>query len=101
MASSDQVDLRALMCRELDLSDEAAGCLICHGHVSVDGRVVGMGETLWHRRDLTGRLLKAGKRETMMFSCGRPIDQPPIEEVGVELDLSDPMTAAAFQGNLF
>lgn len=101
MGSSELVDLRRLMCAELDLSDEAAGALICHGHVSIDGRVVGMGEMRWRRRDLTGRMLKAGQRRTMMFSCGRPIDQKPIEEVGVELDLSDPATAAAFQGNLF
>jgi hypothetical protein len=101
VASSESVDIRTLMRDELDISAEAASALLCHGHVSIDGRVIGMGETRWNRRELTGRMLKAGVRQTMMFSCGRPIDQRPVEEVGVELDLSDPATAAAFQGNLF
>lgn len=101
MGSSETVDIRALMRDELDISAEAASALLCHGHVSIDGRVIGMGQTRWSRRELTGRLLKAGVRQTMMFSCGRPIDQRPVEEVGIEVDLTDPIVAARIQGALF
>ena len=102
MVDSKTVNLRGLLRREFDLSDEAAGALICHGQVAIDGRVIGMGEMIWDRRELTGRMLRAGRREAMMFSDGRPIDQKPIEEVGTAIDLSEPMPAGlAEQMGLF
>jgi hypothetical protein len=101
VGSSRTVDVVKLMRDELDISAEAASALLCHGQVSIDGRTIGMGETRWPQRELTGRMLKAGARQAMMFSSGRPIDQCPIEEVGIEVDLTDPVVAASIQGALF
>lgn len=90
MGSSDEiVDMRRLLVREFDVHPDGALALIGSGHVSIDGRVISMGELRWRREDLAGRIVKAGQRERRMYGSRR-VECAPIEEVGYLVDLTRP-----------
>lgn len=90
MASSEEiVDIRRLLVQEFDVHQDGALGLIGSGHVSVDGRVIGMGDLRWRREDLAGRMVKAGQRQRRVFGS-RADDCRPVEEVGTLIDLTRP-----------
>lgn len=72
------MNLLRVLARDMDMSPEAARCMVSHGQVSVDGVVVALDRVDRSVDDVRGCILRAGRREHRLFASGPVIGNIPF-----------------------